>query len=333
MDLIVFTSDYGRRISVRKYRLIILALLTSLICFGCSDDGDVADDYSNTNVTLVFNENEDETVESTAEHVMLEFDNESEAGTDTEDLALIETKTDTEVVSESNGETESASETSVAETESISEPNIETEGETGNTSDVYKGIPECYDYSKNKELFFFSDDKNVTETDYEILKRLLTLDYSVLPETVAYYNSGKTYDTEFRDSYGYSYKYDILRIFGGDFERRINTYTMDNCLVFINKFANDPTTSKPVVSEIIAFSDDGTKYYRMQDDNARIILIMEKTWNKHTWIDPSGFTITDNRPTEYEKYKSKFDSADLEGVIDEIFTLYDAYKESNQQRE
>ena len=308
MDLIVFTSDYGRRISVRKYRLIILALLTSLICFGCSDDGDVADDYSNTNVTLVFNENEDETVESTTEHVMLEFDNESEACTDTEDLALIETKTDTEVVSESNGE-------------------------TGNTSDVYKGIPECYDYSKNKELFFFSDDKNVTETDYEILKRLLTLDYSVLPETVAYYNSGRTYDTEFRDSYGYSYKYDILRILGGDFERRINTYTMDNCLVFINKFANDPTTSKPVVSEIIAFSDDGTKYYRMQDDNARIILIMEKTWNKHTWIDPSGFTITDNRPTEYEKYKSKFDSADLEGVIDEIFTLYDAYKESNQQRE
>lgn len=308
MDLIVFTSDYGRRISVRKYRLIILALLTSLICFGCSDDGDVADDYSNTNVTLVFNENEDETVESTTEHVMLEFDNESEAGTDTEDLALIETKTDTEVVSESNGETESA-------------------------SDVYKGIPECYDYSKNKELFFFSDDKNVTETDYEILKRLLTLDYSVLPETVAYYNSGKTYDTEFRDSYGYSYKYDILRIFGGDFERRINTYTMDNCLVFINKFANDPTTSKSVVSEIIAFSDDGTKYYRMQDDNARIILIMEKTWNKHTWIDSSGFTVTDNRPTEYEKYKSKFDSADLEGVIDEIFTLYDAYKESNQQRE
>lgn len=308
MDLIVFTSVYGRRISMRKYRLIILALLTSLICFGCSDDGDVADDYSNTNVTLVFNENEDETVESTTEHVMLEFDNESEAGTDTEDLALIETKTDTEVVSESNGE-------------------------TGNTSDVYKGIPECYDYSKNKELFFFSDDKNVTETDYEILKRLLTLDYSVLPETVAYYNSGKTYDTEFRDSYGYSYKYDILRIFGGDFERRINTYTMDNCLVFINKFANDPTTSKPVVSEIIAFSDDGTKYYRMQDDNARIILIMEKTWNKHTWIDSSGFTVTDNRPTEYEKYKSKFESADLVGVIDEIFTLYDAYKESNQQRE
>lgn len=308
MDLIVFTSDYGRRISVRKYRLIILALLTSLICFGCSDDGDVADDYSNTNVTLVFNENEDETVESTAEHVMLEFDNESEAGTDTEDLALIETKTDTEVVSESNGE-------------------------TGNTSDVYKGIPECYDYSKNKELFFFFEDKNVTETDYEILKRLLTLDYSVFPETVAYYNSGKTYDTEFRDSYGYSYKYDILRIFGGDFERRINTYTMDNCLVFINKFANDQTTSTPVVSEIMAFSDDGTKYYRMQDDNARIILIMEKTWNKHTLIDPSGFTITDNRPTEYEKYKSKFDSADLEGVIDEIFTLYDAYKESNQQRE
>ena len=30
---------------MRKYRLIILALLTSLICFGCSDDGDVADDY------------------------------------------------------------------------------------------------------------------------------------------------------------------------------------------------------------------------------------------------------------------------------------------------